>query len=92
VESPHGGPTATGGGGRRVAAWVAAGVAVVALGGGALAYTKASSAQSDLTGSVHDSGTATSLLESERQNRTLSLVGLAAGLAAAGVATALFVF
>src|SRR6266852_5914150 len=54
VESPHGGPTAKAGGTRRALAWVAAGVAVVALGGGALAYSKASSAQSDLTGSVHD--------------------------------------
>ncbi len=92
VESPHGGPTAKAGGTRRALAWVAAGVAVVALGGGALAYSKASSAQSDLTGSVHDSATAKSLLDSEKQNKTLSFVGLAAGLVAAGVATALFAF
>src|SRR5204863_202796 len=32
------------------------------------------------------------LLESERQNKTLSFVGFAGGLAAAGIATALFAF
>jgi hypothetical protein len=67
-------------------------VAVVALGGGAFAYTKGSSAHSDLTGSVHDGATAKSLLDSEKQNKTLSLIGLAGGLAAAGVSAFLFAF
>jgi hypothetical protein len=71
---------------------VAAGVAVAALGGGALAYSKASSAQSDLTGRVHSGAEAQSLLEQEKQNRTLGLVGLAGGLVAAGLAVALFTF
>jgi hypothetical protein len=73
-------------------AWVAAGVAVVALGGGALAYSKASSAQGDLTGSVHDGPAAKSLLDSEKQYKTLSFIGLAGGLVAAGVSAALFAF
>jgi hypothetical protein len=76
----------------KVVAYVAAGVAVVALGGGAFAYTRASSNHSDLTGKVHDGATAQSLLESEAKNKTLSFVGLAGGLVAAGIATALFAF
>jgi hypothetical protein len=91
AEAPRGSPSASGGA-KRTVAWVAAGVAVVALGGGALAYTKASSAQSDVTGSMHDSATAKSLLDSEKQYKTLSFIGLAGGLVAAGVATALFAF
>jgi hypothetical protein len=79
-------------GAQRAVAWVAAGVAVAALGGGALAYSKASSAQSDLTGRVHSGAEAQSLLEQEKQNRTLGLVGLAGGLVAAGLAVALFTF
>ena len=80
------------GGAKRTVAWVAAGVAVAAIGGGALAYAKASSTQSDLTGSVHDSASAKSMLDSEQQYRTLSAIGFAAGLVAAGVSAALFVF
>jgi hypothetical protein len=76
----------------RVVAWVSAGVAVAALGGGALAFTKANSAHNDLTSKVHDGATAQSLLESEKQNRSLSFVGFAGGLLAAGIATALFAF
>lgn len=76
----------------KVVAYVAAGVAVVALGGGAFAYTRANSNHSDLTGKVHDSATAQSLLDSEAKNKTLSFVGLAGGLVAAGIATALFAF
>jgi hypothetical protein len=91
AEAPRPGP-ASAGGARRTVAWVAAGVAVVALGGGALAYTKASSAQSDLTGSVHDGPSAKSLLDSEKQYKTLSFIGLAGGLVAAGVSAALFAF
>jgi hypothetical protein len=87
----HPTPVASGGT-RRTVAWVAAGVAVVALGTGALAYGKASSVQSDLTGSVHDSGTAKSMLDSEQNYKTLSAIGFAVGLVAAGVSTALFVF
>ena len=73
-------------------AFVTAGVALVALGGGAYAYTKASSAHSDLTGSVHDGATAQGLLETEKRNKTISFIGLAGGLVAAGIATALFAF
>ena len=79
-------------GAARVVAWVSAGVAVAALGGGALAFTKANSAHNDLTSKVHDSATAQSLLESEKQNKSLSFVGFAGGLVAAGIATALFAF
>ena len=79
-------------GSNKTVAFVAAGVAVVALGGGALAYSKASSAHSALTGSVHDGATAQGLLENEAKNKTLSFVGLAGGLVAAGIATALFAF
>src|SRR5216684_2453560 len=92
TETARPSPAASGGGARRTAAWIAAGVAVVALGGGVFAYTKASSAQNDLTGSVHDGATAKSLLDSEKQNKTLSVIGLAGGLAAAGVSAVLFAF
>jgi len=86
---PQGGGSS---GATRVVAWVSAGVAVAALGGGALAFTKASSAHNDLTSKVHDGATAQSLLESERQNKSLSFIGFAGGLVAAGIATALFAF
>jgi len=93
AETPRPTPASDrGGGAQRVVAWVAAGVAVAALGGGALAYSKASSAQSDLTGKVHSGAEAQSLLEQEKQNKTLSFVGLAGGLVAAGIAVALFTF
>jgi hypothetical protein len=80
------------GGTSRVVAFVAAGVAVAALGGGAYAFTKAGSAHTELTGKVHDGATAQSLLADESKNKTLSFVGLASGLVAAGIATALFAF
>src|SRR5229473_941366 len=93
AETPRPTPTSDrGGGAQRVVAWVAAGVAVAALGGGALAYSKASSAQSDLTSKVRSGAEAQSLLEQEKQNKTLSFVGLAGGLVAAGIAVALFTF
>jgi hypothetical protein len=93
VDMPRPSPTGErSGGAQRVVAWVAAGVAVAALGGGALAYSKASSAQSDLTSKVHSGAEAQSLLEQEKQNKTLSFVGLAGGLVAAGLAVALFTF
>lgn len=76
----------------RTVAFVAAGVAVVGLGGGALAFTKAGSAHTELTSKVHDGATAQSLLETESKNKTLSFVGFAGGLVAAGIATALFAF
>ena len=79
-------------GSSRTIAFVAAGVAAVALGGGAFAFTKAGSAHSELTGKVHSGVEAQSLLESESKNKTLSFVGLAGGLVAAGIATALFAF
>jgi len=92
AEAPRPSPSASGGGARRTAAWIAAGVAVAALGGGVFAYTQASSAKNDLTGSVHDGATAKSLLDSEKQNKTLSMIGFAGGLAAAGVSAFLFAF
>ena len=85
---PQGSSSSTG----KVVAFVAAGVAVAALGGGFLAYSAANSADKDLTGSVHNSATATSLLESEKRNKSLAFVGLSAGLLSAGIATALFTF
>jgi hypothetical protein len=76
----------------RIVAFAAAGVAVVALGGGALAMTKASAAHSDLVGKVHDGATAQQLLETEQRNKTVSFLSFAGGLVAAGIATALFAF
>ncbi len=80
------------GGVQRTMAYVTAGVAVAALGGGALAFTKANSAQNDLTGSVHSSAHAQQLLDDVNRNKTLSVVGFAGGLVAAGIAAALFAF
>lgn len=91
VESPRPQAEASSGASRTVA-YVAAGVAVVALGGGAFAFTKAGSAHSELTSKIHDGATAQSLLEDEAKNKTLSFVGFAAGLVSAGIATALFAF
>ena len=73
-------------------AYVTAGVAVAALGGGALAFSKANSAQNDLTGGVHSSAQAQQLLDDVNRNKTLSAVGFAGGLVAAGIAAALFAF
>jgi hypothetical protein len=77
---------------QRTMAYVTAGVAIAALSGGAYAFTQASSAHSDLTGRVHSGTEAQRLLEDERRNKTLSFVGFAGGLVAAGIATALFAF
>jgi hypothetical protein len=77
---------------QRTMAYVTAGVAVAALGGGAYAFMQANSAHNDLTNKVHSGADAQRLLESERQNKTLSFVGFAGGLVAAGIATALFAF
>jgi hypothetical protein len=77
---------------QRTVAYVTASVAVAALGGGALAFTQANSVHGQLTGSVHTAAETQRLLEDERRYRTLSLVGFAGGLVAAGIATALFVF
>jgi len=88
-------PTREQGGGskvQRTMAYVTAGVAIAALGGGALAFTKASSAHNDLTGGVHSGAQAQQLLSDEQRYKTLSFVGLAGGLVAAGIATALFAF
>jgi tetratricopeptide (TPR) repeat protein len=92
AEAPPARPQGGGSSAARAVAWVSAGVAVAALGGGALAFTKANSAHNDLTSKVHDGATAQSLLENEKQNRSLSFVGFAGGLVAAGIATALFAF
>src|SRR5207248_7222398 len=72
--APRGQPQAESGGATRIVAYVAAGVALASLGGGALAFTKASSAHSDLTGKVHSGAEAQSLLETESKNKTLSFV------------------
>ena len=89
----YGQAQAESGGSTRIVAYVAAGVALASLGGGALAFTKASAAHSDLTGKLVRSGAENqSLLDTEAKNKTLSFVGFAGGLVAAGIATALFVF
>jgi tetratricopeptide (TPR) repeat protein len=77
---------------QRTMAYVTAGVAIAALGGGALAWTQAGSAHSALTSKIHTGAETQLLLEDERRNRTLSLIGFAGGLLAAGIATALFAF
>ncbi len=77
---------------QRTLAYVTAGVAIAALGGGALAYTQAGSTHSELTNGIHSPAETQRLLDDERRYRTLSLVGLAGGLLTAGIATALFVF
>jgi len=77
---------------QRTMAYVTAGVAIAALGGGVLAFTKANSAHDDLTGSVHSGAQAQQLYSDEQRYKTLSFVGLAGGLVFAGVATALFAF
>jgi hypothetical protein len=77
---------------RKVVAYVALGVAVVALAGGGIVYAKGSSAGSDLTGSKHTGAEAHDLLTTEKNDKTLGLVGLAAGLVAGGTAIALFAF
>ena len=77
---------------QRTMAYVTAGVAIAALGGGALAFTKANSAHDDLTGGVHSGAQAQQLLSDEQRYKTMSFVGLAGGLVAAGIATALFAF
>jgi hypothetical protein len=79
-------------GAQRAMAYVTAGVAIAALGGGAFAFTQANSAHSELTNNVHSGAEAQRLLEDERRNKTLSFVGLAGGVVAAGIATALFAF
>ena len=91
AETAHPTPTSRGGV-QRTMAWVAAGVAVAAFAGGAIAYGQASSAQNDLTGGVHSGAQAQSLLEREKSNKTLSAVAFAGGLVAAGMAVALFTF
>jgi hypothetical protein len=85
-------PRSSSSGIQRTMAYVTAGVAIAALGGGAFAFTKASSAHDELTSKVHSGADAQRLLENERSNKTLSFVGFAGGLVAAGIATALFAF
>jgi hypothetical protein len=77
---------------QRTFAYVTAGVAIAALGGGALAYVQAGSTHNELTGGIHSPSDTQRLLNDESRYRTLSLVGLVGGLVTAGVATALFVF
>jgi hypothetical protein len=80
------------GGIQRTMAYVTAGVAIVALGGGAYALTQANSAHNDVTSRVHSGADAQRLLETEQKDKTLSYVGFAGGLVAAGIAAALFAF
>jgi len=77
---------------QRTLAYVTAGVAIAALGGGVLAYTQAGSTHSELTGGIHSPAETQRLLDNEARYRTLTLVGLVGGLVSAGIATALFVF
>jgi len=77
---------------QRTMAYVTAGVAIAALSGGAYAFTQANSAHNDVTGRVHSGADAQGLLATEQKNRTLSYVGFAGGLVAAGIAAALFAF
>ena len=77
---------------QRTLAYATAAVAVVALGGGALAYQQANSTHGELTGGIHSPAETQRLLENEQRYRTLSVIGVAGGLALAGVATALFAF
>ena len=80
------------GGVQRTMAYVTAGVAIFALGGGAYAFTQASSAHNDVTSKVHSGADAQRLLETEQKNKALSYAGFAGGLVAAGIAAALFAF
>ena len=89
---PPGAQSEASGGNSKTLAYVAAGVAVVGLGGGAFFFTQAGSAHSELTGSKHDSATAQTLFDKETKSKTLSFIGLTAGLVSAGVAAALFAF
>jgi hypothetical protein len=77
---------------QRTLAYVTAGVAVAALGGGALAYREAGSTHTELTSRIHSPAQTQQLMEEESRYRTLTLVGLAGGVLAAGIATALFAF
>jgi hypothetical protein len=79
-------------GGHKAIAFVTAGVALAALGGGAYAYTLSTSAHSEATSGVHDGRFAEQRLNDEARNKTISFIGLAGGLVAAGIATALFAF
>jgi hypothetical protein len=76
----------------RTIAWVTAGVAVAALGGGAYAYTKATSAQNDLHSGVRTAAQNEQLLGQQKLNRSLSAAGLLGGVVAGGVAAMLFTF
>ena len=77
---------------QRTVAYVTAGIAIAALGGGALAYTQANSAHNEMTSGIHSPAETQRLLDDENRYRTLTVVGLAGGLLAAGISTALFVF
>src|SRR3954468_5747536 len=77
---------------QRTMAYVTGGVAIAALGGGALAFTKANSAHDELTSGVHSGADAQRLLGDEQRNKTLSMVGLAGGVLPARIYEAPFVF
>jgi hypothetical protein len=84
--------SADSGGGGKILAYVAGGAAVVGLGVGGFGFLQASSAHSDLTSKIHDGATAQSLLDKEKSNKTLSLIGVASGVLLGGAAAALFAF
>jgi hypothetical protein len=79
-------------GGHKAIAFVTAGVALAALGGGAYAYTLSNSAYSEATSAVHDGRFPEERLAASARNKTIGFIGLAGGLVAAGIATALFAF
>ena len=83
---------ASSGGVKRTFAYTTAAVAVVALGGGALAWTQANSAHGELTSGIHSAADTQRLLDNEQRYKTLGVIGLAGGLVCAAVSTALFVF
>jgi hypothetical protein len=80
------------GGSTRIVAYVSAGLSVGALAVGGLYFTKASQDSTDLRAKVRDGASQQSLIEQQKQHKSLSFAGIAAGLVLGGVAGALFAF
>ena len=76
----------------RIIAYVTGGLAVAALATGGVFYSKASQDSTDLRAHVRDGASQQALVEQQKQHKSLSFAGLAAGLVLAGVAGALFAF
>ncbi len=76
----------------RTMAYVATGLAVVALGGGAFMYSKSSSSASSVETGLHSRTENQKLLDDQKSQKTLSAVGLIAGVALGGAAAILFTF